>query len=89
MKSNIATRRIVQVAVAAIAAASGWVAAPAFAADASASTPLSAQAATVTRSLTQADAQVHQKTRAEVYRELVTAEKSGELARLNASYGGA
>jgi len=76
--------------LAAIAAAlsSALVSAPSFAADATAPDTAAEQAATVTPAIVQPTAQVHQKTRAEVYQELVDAEKSGELARENAMYAG-
>jgi hypothetical protein len=47
------------------------------------------QAIVTSMATAQASAGTAQKTRAEVYQELVSAEKSGELARLDQSYNGA
>jgi hypothetical protein len=71
------------VAVAATLSAA-FMAAPSFAANVASSN----QAAAVNVTVAQTDTTIHQKTRAEVYQELVAAEKSGELARLDQSYGG-
>jgi len=60
-----------------------FIAAPSFAANVDVSSSSVAQAAAAPQPM--ANAQAYEKTRAEVYQELVTAEKSGELARLNAT----
>ena len=60
-----------------------FIAAPSFAANVDVSSSSVAQAAAAPQPM--ANAQAYEKTRAEVYQELVTAEKSGELAHLNAT----
>ncbi len=85
MNRPFSLSQIVKLAACTLALSGAAFAAPAFAADAAA--PVTVNSQTV-ESVAQTDAQVHQKTRAEVYQELVDAEKSGELARLNALYGG-
>jgi hypothetical protein len=60
-----------------------FIAAPSFAANFDASSSSVAQTAAAPQPT--ANAQVYGKTRAEVYQELVTAEKSGQLAHLNAT----
>jgi hypothetical protein len=60
-----------------------FITAPSFAANVGMSSSSVAQTAAAPQST--ANVQVYGKTRAEVYQELVTAEKSGELAHLNAT----
>ena len=60
-----------------------FIAAPSFAANVDVSSSSVAQTAAAPQPM--ANPQGYEKTRAEVYQELVTAEKSGELAHLNAT----
>ena len=60
-----------------------FIAAPSFAANVDVSSSSVAQTASAPQPA--ASTQVYGKTRAEVYQELVTAEKSGQLAHLNAT----
>lgn len=85
MNRHFSLSQIVKLVSCTVALSGAIFAAPAFAADTAASDTSNPQ---VVASVAQPDTQVHQKTRAEVYQELVDAERSGELARLNALYGG-
>ncbi len=71
-----------------VALSSATFAAPSFAAGVTAPGQLIAQAAVNNQAITQPVAQVQQKTRAEVYQELLDSKKSGEFARMNMAYRG-
>jgi len=88
MNHLFSLNRTLKLAAIAAAFSGALISAPSFAADATAPNTAAEQSATVTQAVVQPEAQVHQKTRAEVYQELVDAEKSGELARENATYAG-
>ncbi len=88
MNQIISLRKLIKTATVAVALGGAFSVTPSFAADTAAPAPMSVQAAATSQSLAQAQPQVQQKTRAEVYQELVAAEKSGELQREDATYAG-
>jgi hypothetical protein len=87
MNYLFALNQTLKIAAVAAALSGALIATPSFAADATTPIATVAQAASTTQTVAQPAAQ-QQKTRAEVYQELVDAEKSGELARENAMYAG-
>jgi len=88
MQQNDTLRHLVKLTAAAIVSSAALIATPSFAAQATLPSQLNVQAVAATQAIVQNENQAHQKTRAEVYQELVTAEQSGELARIDATYGG-
>jgi hypothetical protein len=84
MNQSSSFRTAVKLASAAAALSAALMASSSFAANVAPSN----QAATMSAAIAQSDANAPQKTRAEVYQELVSAEKSGELAQINKTYVG-
>jgi hypothetical protein len=83
VKNPISFSKAIKLASVAAVLGGAFIAAPSFAANVDVSSSSVAQTAAAQPPM--ANAQVYGKTRAEVYQELVTAEKSGELAHLNAT----
>ena len=83
MKNPISFSKAIKLASVVAVLGGAFIAAPSFAANVDVSSSSVAQTAAAPQPM--ANPQGYEKTRAEVYQELVTAEKSGELAHLNAT----
>ena len=83
MKNPISFSKAIKLASVVAVLGGAFIGAPSFAANVDVSSSSVAQAAAAPQPM--ANPQGYEKTRAEVYQELVTAEKSGELAHLNAT----
>ncbi len=87
-----ALRSFVKIAASGLLASAACLAAPSFAANAPVANAPAQQAIAAVPAQQQApvhtDVQAYGKTRAQVYQELVNARRSGELARLDATYTG-
>ena len=81
MKNPISFSKAIKLASVVAVLGGAFIAAPSFAANVDVSNSSVAQTAAAPQPM----ANAQEKTRAEVYQELVTAEKSGELAHLNAT----
>ena len=88
MHTTFSLRHLVKLTSTVLALSTSLVATASFAASNDDATLQSSAPLTANVADPSSDASVHQKTRAEVYQELIKAQRSGELARESATYHG-